>query len=331
MKIRLILAAVAVFAAVGVATAQQISVVSEGGSTTLYENLGDAINGADPGSVIYLPGGGFPISDDVKITKRLTIIGIGHKYDNDNVDGATIIAGNLFFNEGSDRSALLGCYLNGNVAIAHDGSQINDILVRYCNVNAVDVRNGACKGITIDQNYIRYGAAFRAAPAKFTNNICPWIIDIDGGVIENNIFTGYVGYANYCPFDYNYISGTCAICDNNQISNNIFLNRSDMSTGGNNVITHNMLNEADWGDDPVNISGDWNDIFVNFNGAAINPVTDFHFTNAYQEYSACGIYGGTGFNDHQTAPVPYIVSKTVDEQTDASGHLNITVVVKAGE
>lgn len=331
MKIRLILAAVAVFAAVGVATAQQISVVSEGGSTTLYENLGDAINGADPGSVIYLPGGGFPISDDVKITKRLTIIGIGHKYDNDNVDGATIIAGNLFFNEGSDRSALLGCYLNGNVAIAHDGSQINDILVRYCNVNAVDVRNGACKGITIDQNYIRYGAAFRAAPAKFTNNICPWIIDIDGGVIENNIFTGYVGYASYCPFDYNYISGTCAICDNNQISNNIFLNRSDMSTGGNNVITHNMLNGADWGDDPVNISGDWNDIFVNFNGAAINPVTDFHFTNAYQEYSACGIYGGTGFNDHQTAPVPYIVSKTVDEQTDASGHLNITVVVKAGE
>ena len=104
-----------------------------------------------------------------------------------------------------------------------------------------------------------------------------------------------------------------------------------MDTGGNNVITHNMLNGADWGDDPVNISGDWNDVFKKYNGGAINPVTDFHFTDAYQEYSACGIYGGTGFNDHQTAPVPYIVSKTVDEQTDASGHLNITVVVRAGE
>ena len=325
-----ILAAMAVFMAVATATAQQISVVSEGGSTTLYENLGDAINGAAEGSVIYLPGGGFPLADDVKITKRLTIIGIGHRYDNDNVNGASIIAGNLWFNEGSDRSALLGCYLNGNVCIAHDGSQVNDILVRYCNVNAVDVRIGACKGITINQNYIRGGAGFHQAPAIFSHNICPWIIDLDGGAIEYNIFTGWTeGYT----LGYNYAGqqGTCCICDNDQISNNIFLNRDRMYTGGNNVITHNMLNGADWGDDPVNISGDWNDVFKKYNNAAINPVTDFHFTNTYQEYSACGIYGGTGFNDHQTAPVPYIVSKTVDEQTDASGHLNITVVVRAGE
>lgn len=329
MKIRMILAAVAVLAAMATATAQQISVVSEGGSTTLYENLGDAINGADEGSVIYLPGGGFPIADDVKITKRLTIIGIGHKYDNDNVDGATIIAGHLFFNEGSDRSALLGCYLNGTVAIAHDGKQVNDILVRYCNVNHVEVKNGACKGLTIDQNYIRGGAGFKGAPATFTHNICPWVIDLDGGVIEYNIFTWRLNDDR--PFDYYYTSGTVAICDNCQITNNIFINRDRMDTGSNNVITHNMLNGAEWGDDPVRIDADWNDVFKKYNNAAINPVTDFHFTNTYQEYSACGIYGGTGFNDHQTAPVPYIVSKEVAEQTDASGHLNITVVVRAGE
>ena len=104
-----------------------------------------------------------------------------------------------------------------------------------------------------------------------------------------------------------------------------------MNTGGNNVITHNMLNGADWGDDPVNISANWNDVFKKYNNGAINPVTDFHFTNDYQQYSACGIYGGTGFNDHQTAPVPYIVSKTVDEQTNSAGYLNITITVKAGE
>ena len=49
--------------------AQQISVVSSGGSTTLYNTLQEAIEGASDGSVIYLPGGGFPISDEVKITK----------------------------------------------------------------------------------------------------------------------------------------------------------------------------------------------------------------------------------------------------------------------
>ena len=332
MTKRLILAALTALVAVAMATAQQISVVTEGGATTLYETLADAINGADPASVIYLPGGGFPIADSVKITKKLTIIGIGHKYNNDNVDGATIIAGNLFFNEGSDRSALLGCYLNGQVNIATDGSQVNDILVRYCNVKNIFVKNGACKGITINQNYIRGGSAFHAAPATFTHNICPWIHDLDGGVIEYNNFTsclnqfdGIFDYVN--GWRYGAVSG----CDNNQINNNIFFNRTRTDTGSNNVITHNMLNGADWGDDPVNISGDWNDIFEKYNGGAINPVTDFHFTEDYQQYSECGIYGGTGFNDHQTAPVPYIVSKTVDEQTNSAGFLNITITVKAGE
>lgn len=327
MTKRLILAAWTALLAVAIATAQQISVVTEGGATTLYENLADAINGAEPGSVIYLPGGGFPIADEVKITKRLTIIGIGHKYDNDNVDGATIIAGNLWFNEGSDRSAVLGCYINGDIKIAHDNSQVNDILVRYCNLHAVEVKSAVCKGITIDQNYIREGSIFRSAPAKFTHNISGWVYNINGGVIANNIFN------NYCHNNIDGVQrlGTCADCYNCQIRNNIFLNRMDMRTGSNNVITHNMLNGANWGDDPVNISGDWNDIFEKYNGGAINPVTDFHFTEDYLEYSECGIYGGTGFNDHQTAPVPYIVSKTVDEQTNSAGFLNITITVKAGE
>ena len=322
MTKRLILAALTALLAVAIATAQQISVVTEGGETSLYSTLADAINGADPGSVIYLPGGGFPIADSVKITKKLTIIGIGHKYNNDNVDGATIIAGNIFFNEGSDRSALLGCYLNGEVLIGNDGASVNNILVRYCNLNRVRVKNATCKGVIINQNYIRSPSFFYASPSIFTHNICHSINDLDGGTIDHNIVTDYVDIW----------SGPLSSCDNNQITNNIFLNSGRINeAGSNNVISHNMLNGFEWGDDPVNISGDWNDIFEKYNGGAINPVTNFHFTEDYQQYSECGIYGGTGFNDHQTAPVPYIVSKTVDEQTDASGHLNITVVVRAGE
>ena len=46
-----------VFAIVATLTAmaQQISVVSTTGATSLYRTLQDAIEGADPGSVIYLP------------------------------------------------------------------------------------------------------------------------------------------------------------------------------------------------------------------------------------------------------------------------------------
>jgi len=44
-----------------------------------------------------------------------------------------------------------------------------------------------------------------------------------------------------------------------------------------------------------------------------------------------GIYSGTGFNDDQLAPVPYIIGKRIPEQTDASGQLLIQIRVKAGE
>ena len=131
MKKRLILAAMAAIMTMTVTIAQQIAVVSEGDETTVYQTLQAAIEGARPGSVIYLPGGGFSISDEVKITKRLTIIGIGHNPNNDNVDGATTISGNLFFNEGSSSSAVMGCYITGNICIGHDNAAVNDILIRY--------------------------------------------------------------------------------------------------------------------------------------------------------------------------------------------------------
>lgn len=82
---RLFILFVAVLAVTG-AKAQQIAVVSEDGLTSVYNTLQKAIEGASDGSVVYLPGGGFPIPDSVKITKRLSIIGIGHKVKGENAD-----------------------------------------------------------------------------------------------------------------------------------------------------------------------------------------------------------------------------------------------------
>ncbi len=326
MKIRLILAAVAVFAAVGVATAKQISVVSEDGSTSLYANLGDAINGADPGSVIYLPGGGFPIANEVKINKRLTIIGNGYRYDESKVDGTTIIVGNLYFNPGSDNSAVLGCYINNDIYIGNDGP-VNHITLKYCNMNSVQVKNAACLGVTINQNYIRGGSDFSKSPSIFTHNICPGISDLDGGRIEYCIFTSYCSYYSY--------KGALLYCDNDIVRNNIFISKefAKDNNGYDNVITGSMSNGIDWGENPINIGEvDWNDVFVNYNDAAITPSSNFHFTQEYQQYSAYGIYGGSDpFEDNPPVLVPHVVTKQVDEHTDVSGNLNIKIVVQTGE
>lgn len=319
---------VALLATVGV-KAQQIAVVSESGTTSMYQTLPEAIEGADPGSVIYLPGGGFQISDDVKITKKLTIIGIGHKANGENADGNTIISGNLFFDGGSDYSAVMGCYISGDVNIGNDGSSVNNVTVRYCNLNSMQVKNNTCTGTIVNQNYVRSPSLFQYAGVTFKNNICNAILYISGGTISYNIFAQKDRY--YAPI--------CEV-NNSTISSNFFLVNSSDTGGGylvsrcyNDLVFDNMGKE-DCGDKAIVISGevDWTDVFVNYNGGAITPASDFHFKGDYKQYeNQVGIYAGDGFSDSGMAPVPYILAKKVDAQTDASGKLNVKIRVKAGE
>ena len=301
--------------ATGVLQAQQISVVSSGGATTLYQTLKDAIEEADDGSVIYLPGGGFPIADEVIITKKLTIVGIGHKIKTENVDGYTTISGNLFFNQGSDGSALMGVYLSGNVYIGND-AKVDDVLVRYCNVNDVNVYNN-CLGTTIDQNYIRGAAYFNGCSGIFSHNITLFVRQLNDGFISNNIITSRSSY------------NALDACDRTSITNNIII-ENRIHSGSNCLASGNMC-KGDWGDDCINIGDtNWNDVFQKY--GSISPSSNFHFSENYSEYeSKVGIYAGGSDFDKQLAPVPYIIGKRVDTETDSSGKLNIKIRVKAGQ
>ena len=327
MKKTFILTALAVLLAVASATAQQISVVSEGGSTTLYQNLPAAINGAAPGSVIYLPGGGFPLPDSVKITKKLTIIGIGHKSTNDNVDGFTTIAGNVFFNESSSGSAIMGCLISGNVCIGHDGASVNNVLVKRCNVNAIDSRAN-CENIVVSQNYIRNPSPIRGCGSLVTNNILHSLYLMNSSTICYNIIRANTIYYNggYSSF---------VDVDNSNIYNNVIIDKGNYGPSSNcdNIqANRNLFINYSWGDNCVNLPAGtaWEDVFEDWNGGAINPMSNFHLKETYKEYRDIGIDGGQGFNDHQTAPVPYIAGKQIDQETDAAGQLGIKIRVKAG-
>ncbi len=305
--------------------AQQISVVSPGGATTLHRTFQQAIEGADPGSIIYLPGGGFPISDEVKITKKLTIVGIGHTVKGDNVDGVTTISGNLWFNEGSSGSAVMGCYITGDVNIGDGGVIVNDLLIRYCSLYSISVKNSGCSGIIINQNYIRNSDYwhnsyndFGSGDISLTNNIIFAISNVNSGTIANNIFT---------------LSGgtTLKNVNNAFIIGNV-LRKGNIHSGNNCQTRNNFIVEGSWGEDPIIFDAPINELFVNLNSWQISPSSDFHFNKDYKQYeNQVGIYAGTGFNDQQMAPVPYIVAKHVDEQTDASGKLNVKIRVKANQ
>ena len=313
-------------------TAQRISVVTESGVTSVYRTLQQAIEEADPGSTIYLPGGGFNIADSVKITKRLTIIGIGHKSDNENADGSTIISGNLFFNENSSGSAVMSCYITGNVNVGENNAEVNDVTIKFCNLNSVQVLNSTCQETVVSQCYLRNTSSFAWSNPTITNCVVHSLKGITGGKISSNIIISHshIGtYTNYC------LESTNSI-----INNNIFLPKQSGGyweyyylTGSDNIINNNMTLVDNFGDDCVKIGDvNWNDVFENYNGGSISPVSKFHFKGDYIQYEfEVGIYAGDGFNEDQLAPVPYIISKDIPQQTDAAGKLNIKIRVKAGD
>lgn len=301
--------------------AQNISVVTANGATTLVRSLDAAIAivNENPGCVVYLPGGGHSVSDDSKITKKVTIIGIGHRMKGENADGFTTISGNIWFNEGSTGSAILGCYLTGNVNIGHDNKEVNDVLVRYCNMNDVNVKSNLCKGTVVNQCYIRGGAYFNEAEGEFTHNITSFVFNLDKGTIAYNIITSR----------YNYSDAIC-ICDDCSIHHNVIASNNSPHSGNNCQITGNM-SKGDWGEDFINIGNvDWNTVFVKPSGP--NSTSDYHFKEEYKQYeSQVGVYVGNQFNDTGLPPVPYIVAKQIPMETDATGKLNIKIRVNAGQ
>lgn len=322
MKRKLLIAVA--FLATMTAAAQNIAAVSPSNTTTIYQTLEEAIVGAESGSTIYLPGGGFQIKDETKINKKLTIMGVSHRGDTDNVDGATIISGNLHFEGGSSGSAVLGVYLTGDINVGTETDSVTNFTVRYCNVNSIQVKHSQSSGMVVNQCYLRQTSNFRWASVNISNSISDKLFNINGGVIKNNI----VMDRDYRYYAFSDKGHAFDHVDNATIIYNIILSER-VHRGSNNQDYKNLAVFSQWGNDPIEIDAiNTEDIFIKDKG--VSPFSNFHFKNEYKQYeSQVGIYGGTGFKDEALAPIPRIVSKKVDESTDGSGKLQIEVTVKA--
>ena len=302
-------------------TAQNIAVVSPEGETSLYKTLQEATKGAEPESVIYLPGGIFEGNDT--ITKKLTIIGVGSKPISGNSDGSTYLSGDIFFSVGSDGSAVMGCRCNQLRIGYRTIAAVNDFLLMYNHIERLYICSKS--GTIINQNFINTLFGFSGISASgdsyltVKNNIIVTIEYTLDSVVSNNIIVGGT---------YNIANG----CTNIVFTNNIFMKNSILSSSCKNCILSGNMAMTDTSEDCINIgSVDWNDVFVKYDRSNLWNC-DFHFKDEYNQYqNQVGIYAGDGFNDKQMAPVPYIVSKHIDEQTDAQGKLNIRVRVKAGD
>ena len=252
------------------------------------------------------------------------------------MDGITTLSGDLFFDEGSDGSAVMGCYITGAVIIGDsDGAKapVNKVMVKYCNVGSVSIGKKATNGTIISQSFIRDDFSCGISEVTICNNIIKCTIwNVGGGKISNNIIARGQISSGSRTINLYYV-------DNATITGNIF--KDHAGHYGSNCTTSNNLvvgGEA-WGDEPVEITVTAEELFADYDNWGVtshywdvNTNSDFHFKEAYKDYeSEVGIYAGTGFSKKGMAPVPYIVAKQVAEQTDASGNLNIKIRVSAGE
>lgn len=297
-------------------TAQEIAVVN-GSTLKTCTTLLQAVRNATDGSIIYLSAGGFQIGDTVRITHRVSIIGLNHKAKSDNADGMTSISGSLYFDEGSDGSIVMGCYISGNVMIGYDDKAVHNIFVRYCNLNAVQVKSNLCTGTTVNQSYIRNTCSFNGAPAILTNNVMNGTSGLNGGLVDYNVVRGSIG------------------CSSTTITNNVLLSTPSSYSG---PTSNNMTLNTTWGDNPLKVeAASWNDVFENPD-PGISSRANYHFKEGYEEYEyQVGIYGGKRasssvkyFHDDALPPVPYINAKTVPESTDFDGMLKVSLTVKDG-
>lgn len=319
--------------------AQDIAVQSPSNTTTIYNDLNKAIINAPAGSTVYLPSGIMPISDTVKIQKKLIIIGIGHQPDTEG--GNTTIGGNIQFYAGADGSCLMGCYVTGNVNLANADGNFDNFLMRYCNINSLQVGNDKCFGIIINQNYIRNNSNGGSSPLQFTNNVIHTISGVTGGLISNNIIRHNPGWVRPNG-DWRYYSFPLLYVNSTLITNNVLIESYSIHNGSNCIISNNMISSdrplqdswipSAWGDNTVIVT-DWNEIFAKYD-LGVNPLCDYHLKgpfgkNAGTDGTDIGIYGGTGFSDTGLPPYPQIIIKNVPAQTDENGNLKIQVKIKS--
>lgn len=318
------------------------------GELALFTQIDDAIDAADDGDTLYLPGGSYSLTG-VEVDKELHIYGAGHYPDKTGGSGSTIIQGNLYLRSGADSSTFEGIYFNNDIHFQDPDNRFVDlrgVVIRRCNFNVLDMGgtySPAGGGLTannvndilLQENVIRGLVDGDGAQSViFEKNIIDLTIqDLPAGTIfQNNIFLKstpqvFGGGTTGCTFQYNIF-----MVDGNNIftyaancifQENLFVDDLSNDNIGTNTKIDNITGE------------DVESIFENKTKEGFDYDQDYRLAEGCSGIGAgpggtdVGIYGtDRPYLDGLTSN-PFIHSVSVPATTDAEGKLNIEVKVSA--
>ncbi|WP_372775461.1 hypothetical protein [Mangrovibacterium sp.] len=107
--------------------------IVQNGTTTVFSNINDAITNATAGDTLYLPGGGFAITNTT-IDKTLHWVGVGHYPDSTAATGQTRITSGLSFTGNCDNSSFEGIEFVSSLTFGSNTDEAENILIKRCRV-----------------------------------------------------------------------------------------------------------------------------------------------------------------------------------------------------
>jgi hypothetical protein len=327
-----------------VSHAQLTIALHHNGQSSFFASFDSLKAHLQTGDTIYFPGGGVNIGD-WHIDKTVCVFGVGHNPDSTVATGRTYLTGNIYLKTGADNSFFQGLYLTGSIVFGTNSSdqEVHNITISRCNFVTLNLSfdgstTTASSYISIRENIIHGGVN-----GGYANNV----------TITNNIIQGNIGYFNNLLFTNNIqMNGYCgggpyAYINNSTFQNNIIITTYYSCSGGyfesgcnSNYFANNIFS---WGygfpDGSSTGNGNWtgtdiSTVLVSQSGLSFDYAQDYHLQSPSSyigtDLIQVGIYGGNfPFKTGSVPQNPHVISKTIQQNTDNSGNLNINVKVKA--
>lgn len=334
-----------------ISEAQQVTVtLHHGGTSQMYYGnsaFQDAYNASANGDTIYLPGNAH--FSGIGISKKLVIIGSGHRPDSTLATGRTMIESEIRFYAGANGSVLEGIYSTSNIYFNYN-ERVSDVVIRRCNVNCIYLEGDydtthTSNRVYIEQNVIRgdIGCANSNYLTIRNNIVRSRIYQINGnGLIENNILYHQTDWGYWSDNPSNSAIYSVA---NSLIRNNIFMRYPSHTecqiVGSNNDVKNNIFANttpecysSNYFNNYYTISSDT--IFVGQTAAytEFSYAHDYHLKtpSLYPGFASMGVglYGGTiPYKEGELPFNPHIQTQTIAPATNTNGKLNIDIKVKA--
>lgn len=306
--------------------AQNLIAVVHQGQSSFFTHLQTAIDAAENGDTVYLPGGSFSFS----LNKSLYIVGVGYHSDSTTATGVTMILNGLI-QSGASGGSITGLLIN-NLNI-ESNPIIENFEINRCHFITPIYCIGGANNFIIHENIIDFNGNGDSMIFGCSNSNCPNNI-----LISNNIIFGHLNYGSSLNFQINNnIIFSPGNFNNSVLANNIFINGLPSYPGTNSFYYNNLHGGVNGVDIGLGNQGSGNYLnilpsFVNYTGSGFSYTDDFHLTTNYPgtDGTPVGIYGG--LYPWKAGGVPYnphIQTKTISSTTNAQGNLNVQIQAAA--